>query len=91
MVNRDVLEKVHKRMANELVATFTSREGLSAGMTPLVKPHAKDVPSSRNWCRIAQDQSNKLFLLHLLSDPQNAADLAFKVCTSMWHVAIFKR
>ena len=92
MVNRNVLEKVHERMYKEFVAAAASQTdgvdsegGPSAGKTLPVNPHAINVPASGNWCRIAQDQSNKIFLPHFLSDPQNAEDPTFKVSiSSVW-------
>jgi hypothetical protein len=82
MVNRDVLERVHERMNDEIVAAATfntdfadSEESPSADMSP----HAGDFPVSGHWCRIARDQSNKVYLPHFLSDPRNATDPAFKV------------
>ena len=91
MVNRDALENAHERMNDEIVAAtaasnsgfedLDSDEGPSATMSPPVEPHA-DFPTSGHWCRIAQDQSNKVYLPHFLPDPQNASDPAFKVSTS---------
>ena len=91
MVNRDALENAHERMNNEIVAaTAASTSGFenldkgpaeSATMSPPVNPHV-DFLASGHWCRIAQDQSKKVYLPQFLSDPQNAADPAFKVSTS---------
>ena len=50
-------------------------------MSPPVNPHV-DFLASGHWCRIAQDQSKKVYLPQFLCDPQNAADPAFKVSTS---------
>jgi hypothetical protein len=90
MVNRDVVEKVHERMNDELVATAPahpdfadSEKGHSAGPgvtpSPSVNPRAEEVPAHGHWYHIAQDQSNKLHLPDFLNDSQNAADPAFKV------------
>jgi hypothetical protein len=89
MVNREVLENTHERMNDEFVAAAAAsngdfadlEEGPSAIMSPPVNPHA-DFPASGHWCRIARDQSNKVYLPHFLSDPQNATDPAFKVSTA---------
>jgi hypothetical protein len=81
MVNREVLERVHERMNDEM----TAAEGYFAGATPSVDPRAEDFVSaehaSGSWCRIAQDQSKKVYLPHFISEPQNAIDPAFKVST----------
>ena len=87
MVNRDILEKAHKRMNDVIIAASNcdfadSEKGPSTTMSPPANPHV-DFPASGHWCRIAQDQSNKVYLPHFLSDPQNAADPAFKVSTSL--------
>lgn len=86
MVNREVLERVHERMNDELVATAalaTAKanfsEGESTGTTPCVNPRTEDLPD--NWCHISQDQSQKIYLPRFLNESQNASDPAFKVST----------
>jgi hypothetical protein len=95
MVNRDILEKVHEKMNDEMVvaeaniaavetdSAAAERDGsfTGPGTTPSVDPHTGDIP--RHWCRIAQDQSNKHYLPHFVNEPQNATDPAFKVCTGV--------
>jgi hypothetical protein len=89
MVNREVLERVHERMNDELVATAKAanfadlEEGESTGLgtTRCVNPRmdSEDVPD--DWCHISQDQSQKIYLPRFLNKSQNAADPAFKVST----------
>jgi hypothetical protein len=86
MVNREVLERVHERMNDELVATAKasfadSEEGESTGTTPSVNPRTDSEDLPDNWCRIGQDQSQKIHLPRFLNESQNAADPAFKVST----------
>jgi hypothetical protein len=97
MVNREGVEKVHEKMNDEMVAATAvsiadSEEGPSAAMPPPVDldTHTDDFPASGHWCRIAQDQSNKVYLPHLLSDPQNATDPAFKVSFSLKCAVVFR-
>lgn len=80
MINRDIVEQVHERMNNEVVAAEASTTD-SDSKIPCVNPRAEDIPG--NWYRIAQDQSSKLYLPQFLNEPQNAVDPAFKVCTGM--------
>ena len=90
MVNRDALENAHERMNDEVVASTAASNSSfedsdkgpseSATMPPPGDPHA-DLLASGHWCRIARDQSKKVYLPHFLSDPQNATDPAFKVST----------
>ena len=92
MINRDVVEKVHERMHNKLVAItksdFAESEGgLSAGTTPHVNP---DFTASGHWCRIAQDQSQMLNLPQFLRESQNASDPAFKVSASTQSEDVYK-
>lgn len=77
MINRDVLEKVHERMNDEMVAAAAVATNTDSN------PHVEDFPACGHWCRIALDQSNKLYLPQFLNDPRNIADPAFKVSTSM--------
>jgi hypothetical protein len=80
MVNLDMVEKVHERMSDEVVATTQMDDIADPALTPAVN---QDFPAGRNWCRIAQDQSQKLYLPHFLSESQNASDPAYKVSTGM--------
>jgi hypothetical protein len=71
MVNREVLERVHERMNDELVN--------STGTTPCVNPCTENLPD--NWCHIGHDQSQKIYLPRFLNESENAADPAYKVST----------
>jgi hypothetical protein len=96
MVNRDVVEKAHERMNDEMVAAAhfaVSETGHdSTGVTPSVNPRSdsEEVPAHGNWYRITQDQSNKLYLPQFLNDPKNAADPAFKVSTIIQCAVVFR-
>jgi hypothetical protein len=89
MVNRESLERVHERMNDELVAWAMAAadpmdsEGQPGGTTPNVSinPRMEDFPD--HWCRVSQDQSQKLYIPSFLNEPQNVSDPAFKVSTSM--------
>ena len=82
MVNRDVLEKVHERMNDEMVAAA------AAATDPDSILHTEDFHTRGHWCRIALDQSNKVYLPDFLNNPENIADPAFKVSTGMQHMVV---
>ena len=85
MVNREILERVHERMNDELITTANANlaeegsEGQSTGTTPCVNPCTENLPD--DWCHISQDQSQKIYLPRFLNESQNTADPAFKVST----------
>ena len=82
MVNRDTLEKVHERMNDEIVGATQTDDDSSLRDSALAPGINLDLPSSGNWCRIAQDQSHNIYLPHFLSKPQNTSDPAYKVSLS---------
>ena len=82
MVNRDTLEKVHERMNDEIVDTTQTDDVISLRDSAQAPGINLDLPSSGNWCCIAQDQSHNIHLPLFLSKPQNASDPAYKVSLS---------
>ena len=77
MVNIEVLERVHERMNEELVATAALPAVEANPRTG--STDSEDLPD--NWCHISQDQSQKIYLPQFLNESQNATDPAFKVST----------
>jgi hypothetical protein len=80
MVNRDMVEKVHERMSDKMVAATQTDDIADSAPTRAIN---LDFPAGRNWCCIAKDQSQKLYLPYFLSESQNTLDPAYKVSTGM--------